>query len=357
MNDEYLWDGSAPPDPDVQRLEQLLAPLRSTRNISGIRLQPDFGRSPRGVQLKLDATDFAIRWKTTRFLVPALAAAASIALMIGASWQSLRPTSTAWVVAAIEGQPLIGSSAVASAGRFAVGQTLVTDAASRARIEVGTIGEVTVDPQSRVRLVASRDGHHRLALASGTLRASITAPPGQFIVDTRSATATDLGCAYTLHVDEDGSGVLRVTSGWVSLRLGARESFVPAGASARIDSNLGPGTPRYDDEDREYQDAVDAFDFSNDPPERASALRTLLGHGHSGDALTLWHLLPRVAAPDRAAVVDALADQVAPPPGVTREAILRLDRDALDAWWNELGLGDATWWRKWKLTSWDRLSP
>jgi hypothetical protein len=65
-------------------------------------------------------------------------------------------------------------------------------------------------------------------------------------------------------------------------------------------------------------------------------------------AVTLWHLIPRVGAADRGAVVDGLADQLAMPPGVTHEAILRLDRAALDAWWNELGLGDANWWRQWK---------
>ena len=338
MNDEYLWDGAGPPDADVQRLERLLAPLRTTRSAPDIRLKADAAR--------------VVHWTTARFLAPALAAAASIALMIGISWLTLQTESTAWAVAAIEGRPLIESNAVAESGRLAVGQTLVTDASSRARVAVSTIGEVTVDPGSRVRLVATRDGHHRLALASGTLRAVITAPPGQFIVDTPSATATDLGCAYTLHVDEDGSGVLSVSSGWVSLRLETRESFVPAGASARIDPKLGPGTPRYDDEDREYQDAVDAFDFSDDPAERASALRTLIGRTHSADALTLWHLLLRVSDADRPAVTDALADEVAMPAGVTRDQVLRLDRGALDAWWNALGLGDATWWRKWTLKNW-----
>jgi hypothetical protein len=343
MNDDYLWDGSGPPDPDIQRLEQLLGPLRATVSRS-IRLQPD-ARDGRVVSHGRVAS-----W---RFLAPALAAAAAIVMMVGATWSTVRVASTTstlpyWPVAAIEGRPRIGSTALAESGRLSVGQTLVTDAVSRARVEVSTIGEVTVDPDSRVRLVSTRDGHHRLALASGTLRAVITAPPGQFVVDTPSATATDLGCAYTLHVDEDGSGLLNVTAGWVSLHLAARESFVPAGASARIDPALGPGTPRYDDEDREYQDAIDTFDFDEDPGRRASALRVLLAHRHSGDAVTLWHLLSRVGEPDRAAVADALADQVAMPAGVTRDQVLRLDRDALDAWWNALGLGDATWWRKWR---------
>ena len=36
------------------------------------------------------------------------------------------------------------------------------------------------------------------------------------------------------------------------------------------------------------------------------------------------------------------------PSGVTREGILRLERNMLDLWWNALGLDDASWWRIWK---------
>src|SRR5205809_436148 len=82
-------------------------------------------------------------------------------------------------------------------------QPLETDATSQARVNVSTIGYVNLDPNSRLRLVETRDGRHQLALARGTLHAVINAPPGQFIVDTPSGRATDLGCAYTLHVDEE----------------------------------------------------------------------------------------------------------------------------------------------------------
>ena len=36
------------------------------------------------------------------------------------------------------------------------------------------------------------------------------------------------------------------------------------------------------------------------------------------------------------------------PSGVTRDAVMRLDKAALDQWWDALGLRDASWWRKWK---------
>jgi hypothetical protein len=64
--------------------------------------------------------------------------------------------------------------------------------------------------------------------------------------------------------------------------------------------------------------------------------------------MTLWHLISRVPSADRAAVVDALAARVPMPPAVARDAVLRLDRAALDQWWDALGLDEATWWRKWK---------
>src|ERR1700674_2805431 len=107
MSDDYLWDGSGPPDPDVERLEQLLGRLRST------------APAP-------DKIFIRTRWDSARFLVPMLAAAASIIVMIGVTWQTTRGTRS-WEVERMAGQPRIGSAPLAATGRLAVGETLVTD--------------------------------------------------------------------------------------------------------------------------------------------------------------------------------------------------------------------------------------
>src|SRR6266850_1263052 len=271
MSDDYLWDGSGTPDPDVQRLEALLGRLRTP-----LADAPAPGLPPQ-----------LIRWRTLRYLGPALATAAAVLVMIGVTLRTTR-VATSWEVASLAGQPRVGSAALAGTGRIAVGQTLVTDAESQARMTVGAIGpigEVTIDTNTRVRLVATRDGHHQLALEGGKLHAVINAPPGQFVVHTPSATATDLGCAYTLHVDEDGAGFLSVASGWVALDLNGRESLVPVGASCRTDAKLGPGTPSYDDADPEMRRALDEFDWARDGSARSNALRALLEHTGSGDAM------------------------------------------------------------------------
>jgi hypothetical protein len=267
--------------------------------------------------------------------------------MVGVARQTTR-LAPSWQVAATSGTPRLGSRTLAGDGRLAIGQTLTTDEASTARVEVSTIGEVTVGTRTRVRLVETRDGHHRLALDRGSLRAVIAAPPGQFVVDTPSATATDLGCVYTLRVDEDGSGLLSVAAGWVSFEDRGRESFVPAGASSRTDAANGPGTPSYDDADPAFHDAVDTVDRARSGARRGEALGVVLGRARARDAMTLWHLISRVPPEDRAAVVDALAARVAMPAGLSRDAVMRLDGAALDAWWNALGLLDVSWWRQWK---------
>ena len=116
-------------------------------------------------------------------------------------------------------------------GRLGVGQWLETDGTSRAQIEVSSIGQVEIDPNTRVRLVETKPTEHRLELAQGRMSARIWAPPKLFYVDTPSGVAEDLGCAYTLEVDDHGASLLRVTLGWVALQLKDRESMVPAGAA------------------------------------------------------------------------------------------------------------------------------
>jgi len=74
----------------------------------------------------------------------------------------------------------------------------------------------------------------------------------------------------------------------------------------------------------------------------------VLEHARGRDAMTLWHLIPRVNRVDRTIVVAALDARVPLPASISRDAVQQLDRAALDQWWDELGLNEASWWRMWK---------
>jgi hypothetical protein len=184
-----------------------------------------------------------------------------------------------------------------------------------------------------VRLLKSRAVEQRLALDRGTIAAKIWAPPRFFIIQTSSAFAVDLGCTYTLSVDDAGVGLLRVETGWVSFERGARESIVPAGAACATRPGKGPGTPYYEDAALEFRKALESLDLGTGGDV---ALTTVLTRARKRDGLTLWHLLARTGGKDRESVCARLAELVPPPPGVTREAVLRGDARGLERWRWEL---------------------
>jgi FecR protein len=313
VNEDYLWDKSGEPDPEIQRLENLLSPLGH----------------------KLDKTPALCFPKRSR--VPyLLAIAASFLVLCGALWIAWQRTRPAWDVATVQGTP--------SLKRLAKGESISTDGQSQARLNLNDVGEVEVEPNTRLSVLAIRPDEQRLALERGTIHALIWAPPGRFIVNTPSAQTVDLGCQYTLKVDADGVGLVQVSVGWVAFENDGRESFIPADAACITRPGKGPGIPYYQDASREVIDALHRFDADADQP----AIAVILAKARQRDAISLWHLLRRVQPDDRGRVYDRLAQFITVPAGVTREGVLAADPQMIDSLWNTLDLGNTSWWRMWK---------
>jgi hypothetical protein len=166
------------------------------------------------------------------------------------------------------------------------------------------------------------------------------------VVDTPSAVAVDMGCRYTLEVDEAGAGLLRVESGWVGFEHRGLKSLVPAGALCATRKGVGPGTPFFDSSTPEFAKALEAIDFGPKAGTRP-ALERVLSEAGARDALSLWHLLARTEGDERARVHDRLHALVPAPAGVTRAGILGGNRAMRELWWDELGLGTSEFWRMW----------
>ncbi|HYE71680.1 MAG TPA: zf-HC2 domain-containing protein [Blastocatellia bacterium] len=241
----------------------------------------------------------------------------------------------AWEVERIEGLPKVGAQQISETGKLKVGQWLETDGNSRAALKVAEIGEVAIDPNSRVRLIEAKENDHRIELAKGKLSATIWAPPRLFFVETPTATAVDLGCAYTLEVDDAGASLLHVTLGYVSLVAGGHEAFIPAGAMCETRPGKGIGTPFQSDASITFRKALSRLDFEETNDQ--TALESVLREARKDDTLTLWHMLARVGNEAKTMVYDRLAKLSPPPKGVTKAGILSGDQKMLDRWWEELG--------------------
>src|SRR5260221_1978235 len=298
--DDALWSGRGSLPDDLARLQQQLSRLPLPPETEwGARGR---GESPAGSWL--------------------LAAAAVLLLAALVGGGGLMRS--AWRVETVSGAPSLRG--LAFAGRLGVGGSLATDDASGARVLVPGLGEVELAPGSELRRVRGRGPERRLALDHGTLRARISAPPRLFVVEARAAVATDLGCAYTLSVSHEGWGWLSVTTGRVAFTDRGHESFVPAGVSCPLTPD-GVGVPRREYASDAFLKAVTEYDAGHGAPRgalrpRPGRLDSVLARAEALDAITLWHLLPRVGAGERARVAARIAALIEVPADVPIERVL-----------------------------------
>jgi hypothetical protein len=318
MNEDYLWDRSGPPDLEIARLERTLAPLRYRHRGELAGAAP---QRPRWA------------WAAVAAAAAVVAAAGLLATAIPAA------RTTAWQVSQLQGAASLGGRQVAIATALGAGQLLRTAGSSQLTLESGDVGRIDLGPDSELRASSER----KVMLQRGRLHAFIWAPPREFVVDTPSARAVDLGCEYTLNVDALGNGLLHVEMGWVAFQFDDRESFIPAGAECVTRKRQGPGIPFYADSSAQFRGELASWESGD-----AAALPAILSAARPRDALTLWHLLTRVPPDARGGVFDRFAQLVAVPPEVKRTAVLRRDGHALDLCWDALNLENTGWWRGWE---------
>jgi hypothetical protein len=350
-HNEYLWEGTGEPDAEVRRLEQALQEFRATNLVPPAFPMVDY--APRRFSWWQAITSNA--W-VPRFAAATLTLAVfTIALVVSLRESTPPGSNNGWSVELTEA-PAESSAAASTPKRkmqMQIGEALETNRISTANIAVADIGRLELEPMTRLRLLQSAAGRKRIALDHGTIHVTIWAPPGEFVVDTSSAVAVDLGCMYTLSIEENGNGLLRTTLGWVGFQSNGHESLIPAGAAAATYAESGPGLPFFEDASEEFRSAVSQFDSSKEgSTQRFAAQQVILREARPRDGLTLWHLLSRVSEVDRQAVFERLSMLIPPPASVTREGILRLDRAMLDSWWNAFDLGDIELWRHWER-SWN----
>ena len=274
MSDDYLFDGSGPVDLEVARLEKALRPLRH---------RPPRSRAP---------------WL-------AGAAVAALALIV-AVWWAQGPV------------PWSSTTASCSGCVWEAGTSL--DTTGPAEALVADRGTLWATPGTAVRRLEGA----RLALDRGEIRVQVAAPPRWLIVELPGVNLVDLGCAYTARVDGAGNAVVQVDTGWVRLE-GTTSTTLPAGTVAASWPSGHTGLPVARGASGRLVARVDAYDRGEGTVDDvlAEAVRP-------EDAITLWHLIERVAPDQRGAVIEALAGVV---PGELpgRTGLGELDPDALQS--------------------------
>jgi hypothetical protein len=338
FSNDYLWDKRGEPDEYVRHLEMVLGGYRFDRPISI------------GISANASTTSAATRWRRQARNTAVLAAAAVI--LFGAYVTSIAvfgQPGRDWRVLARAGRPTVSGVAIAQSGTLSAGGVVETDGRSQAEIRAGRIGRIRVEAGSRVRLLATSAGRHRLGVDRGRIAARLWAPPFTFGFSTPSIEAFDVGCAFTMDVDDRGTTTVRVTSGWVQFERPDRQQLIPEGAVAIAEAGKPLAAPFFDDASPAFKRALYAIDGETiGDEERRSALATLLAEARPRDVYTLLQLNRDLTPPERLLVYDHATMLHPPPSGVTREGFAANNGAMLESWRRTLGFAEVKrWWIHW----------
>jgi FecR protein len=244
LEDDYLWDPSAPADAEIAELEESLQALRFERGA------PDF-ESPRAEAssnawwlLAAAAIALVVGWSLVREPEPTqlqgiAVAPPSIPTQVATALPAGPPVveTDGWLLSVAGGAPTCDGEVVDGETRLRPGTWLETNPNARAQVAVAEIGVIDVAVGTRMRIVSTTPTKHVVELDRGTIFVSLDAPPEQFVVHTRFGDVVDLGCRYVATVDDTRLSV-EVTSGAVAIRRDDQEVKVPEGfgAAATLDS-------------------------------------------------------------------------------------------------------------------------
>jgi hypothetical protein len=339
QHNDYLWDRSGPVDPEIARLEHLLRP---------------HGHDGRGFHGAAAAAPTRVVRSPRRRWRIAFAAAAVLGLCaIGLNawyrhrlqWEPGRP----WQVIAQRGEVKMSGADGRAAHALSLQGVLQTGADGMVRLRAARIGEIALGEGSRLRLVETRTGRHRVHLQEGRMWVRVWAPPGQFGVGVQGADVLDLGCEFTMESDAAGNGSLTVRSGWVQVDNGWDEVLVPEGATVRINGGKPPGTPHELRATSEFVAALNAIDaraMQVDP--RGAEIMRLVAASRSSDAISLISLVQRNPALAEGPLFDRIVQLLPEAALVTRADLRTQGAVATGPWWDALPYPRIKrWWMQW----------
>jgi hypothetical protein len=241
-----------------------------------------------------------------------------------------------WQVQKISGYPVIESQIITDQGILKIGERLVTDSESRARLKIGTFGEIDIEPQSEIKIIETKSSEYQLVLSKGKISVRTWAAPKLFSIETPSASVKDFGSIYYLSVDEKSITKLQVKTGWVLIEANNIKSLSGAASICYADKMIGCGAPFSIDASDAFQNALHKLNFENGGEVE---LEKVLSESRKEDLISLFHLLTRSQQMDRERIYNRITQLFVIPQSITRKGIIIGDQEMLGRLWTEFGLG------------------
>jgi len=205
-----------------------------------------------------------------------------------------------------------------------VGDWIQTDGETSVILKIANVGDINIEPNSKVRFIQSDDSQSRIEVAYGTVNTS-TSQADKFVLQTSNMKVQDKGSSYSFKVDDKGNGVIYVNNGIANIESGNRVSVVPEGKFCMYKPEFGVGIPFRKDAKPEFQNAIFQYDFNNGGQ---NAIYSAIASAMPEDYYSLLNLIPRVDEKTKYLVLNKLG-RIAP------NGVAGVRLDSLDDFDNE----------------------
>ena len=221
------------------------------------------------------------------------------------------------------------------ASKLNLGDILETDGTSSVVLKFTDGGNITIEPNSKIRLVTSDNNESRVEVISGTVNTDNKIKPGKIVIESNNVKVRDNGADYTFNVDDKGNGIVYVKDGKVSfISNNNRQAYIPEGNFCYSQPDKGVGTPFRKESKPEFQQALYTYDFGNNKvPE---AVYSVLANSNVEDAYSLVNLLPRLDNNKKYMVYNKLSKNGATPSMIKLDSLKDFDENDAKVWIDEI---------------------
>jgi len=236
-----------------------------------------------------------------------------------------------WKVKVLSGSVKIGVEVTSSSGIMIAGDALETDPNSTAEITIPEIGKIEVYPST----IISKMGDENTAnLKIGSIKVDFNSAKSGFKILLPVGYIKDyyLANSYFVEINQEGDAVISVKQGWLSTIYRNVEMIIATDYSVQYKSSSGFGIPYHNSASVELINLLGEVAFNNNE----TSINSILNSVTKTDALTLWNLMQRVKTSSKQSIYDKLYELVPHPDEISSSDILRLDKEKLLLWLEEI---------------------
>jgi hypothetical protein len=331
LNRSLKEEPSEPSLPPITNFKKLKKEQRKQEKIlkrSHVAIRKNvISRSMMVSRISYSLPSFGINWGKLLWLLLPI-----VLFTVGYFVYDLQKNNSPWKVNTKEGTVVV-NGIVNFSGKIRQGESLLTEADSRAAILVPGIGNIDVDENSLLLLEKAKDGNNRIRLQKGSIKIVNMANMPDLAIDVASCVVVDRSGQFGISIGENNLINVSVDFGFVELQHGSQMVYINEGYICEILNGDKIGVPYRNDASDELKEEVKNFESNkiND-----GTINKIIKAATPKDMLTLLELIPRTSQLKRQILFQAIANNFPPPESVTLAGIINGDSNMLYLWWQEI---------------------